>query len=63
MEWYVIRKKDNSKVWTVRADKVRLGRNDKVVCCCHSQQEANRQKEIFIQEAKELDALLAAIGF
>ena len=26
MEWYVLRKKDNSKVWITRADKVRLGR-------------------------------------
>lgn len=63
MEWYVLRKKDNSKVWITRADKVRLGRNDRVVCCCKSQQEANRQKELFIQDAQELDALLAAIGF
>lgn len=63
MEWYVIRKKDNSNVRIVRADKLKLGRNDRVLCCCQSQQAAERQKESFIREAQELDALLAAIGF
>jgi hypothetical protein len=63
VEWYVIRKKDNSKVRAVRADKLKLGKNDRVVCCCCSQQSAERQKDIFIQEAQELDALLTAIGF
>jgi hypothetical protein len=63
MEFYVLRKKDNSRVWVVRADKVKLGRNDKVVCCCKSQQEADRQKEIFIQDAQELENLLKAIGY
>ena len=63
MEWYVIRKKDNSKVRAVRADKLKLGRNDRIVCRCCSQQAAERQKESFIREAQDLDALLASVGF
>ncbi len=52
MEWYVLRKKDNSKVWVTRADKIKLGKNDRVVCVCTSYQEAQRQKEIFIGEVE-----------
>ena len=52
MEWYVLRKKDNSKVWVVRADKVKVGINDRVVCVCTSQQEAELQKSIFIGQTE-----------
>jgi len=50
MEWYVLRKKDNSKVRVVRADKLRLNKNDRIICVCQSQQAANRQAQIFKEE-------------
>ena len=52
MEWYVLRKRDNSKVWIMRADKVNLGKNDRVVCVCSSHQEAELQMGIFISEVE-----------
>lgn len=50
MEWYVIRKKDNSNIRVVRADKLKLRKNDRIICVCQSQQAANRQAQTFREE-------------
>lgn len=50
MEWYVIRRKDNAWVRVVRADKLKLGKNHRVICVCGSQQSAIKMAHMFCEE-------------
>lgn len=50
MDWYVIRRKDNAWVRVVRADKLKLSKNQKVVCVCGSQQSAIKEAMMFCEE-------------
>lgn len=61
MEWYVIRKKDNSNIRVVRADKLKLGKNDRIICVCQSQQSAERERESFLRDVQELEILLREV--